>query len=281
MQQPLQPGQLLGGYALWRVIGQGEQSTVYLAEHTQTRQVVALKAVVLPTGEGQAAAAAAFILSAQVAAQLVHPGIVHVLQAGTDAGVAWLAMEAVPGSQLARYTQPARLLPEALVLQVATPIAQALAYSHEQGVVHRDLKPANVLVDLPTHTVKLADFGLAHFNGAARTGTGVVLGTPAYQAPEQLAGNPATAAGDLYALGVMLYQLLAGALPHESHSMGELLRRVAQRAAPDLRARVPGIRPALADMVSRLLERKPAARPASAAAVAAELAALATMAQTR
>ena len=274
MHDALNSGSVVGGYRLLRPLGRGAQSTVYLAESVATAMPVALKVVALPaTGEG--AARAAFLRGAETARRLVHPGIVALYGAGIDGKLAWLAMEPVPGGDIERYTLARRLLPLPLVLAIGRRVAEALAYAHHQGVVHRDLKPANVLVDWPSDTVKLADLGLAREDDASRTATGLVPGTPAYMAPEQLAGGVPTAATDLYALGVMLFQLLAGRLPHEGATMGELLRQVVSEPAPDLRALQTGTPPALAELVTRLLAKRAALRPADAQAVAAALAACA------
>ena len=109
----------------------------------------------------------------------------------------------------------------------------------DQGVVHRDIKPGNVMLDLAAGIVKLTDFGIAGLADMSRTRTGVVLGTPVYMAPEQLAGAGADARSDLYSLGVLLFQLLTGRLPHEHASLGELLRQVAREPAPDVRTLRP------------------------------------------
>jgi serine/threonine-protein kinase len=268
-------GNEIAGYRLLRLIGQGAHGAVYLAHEPATAATVALKLVTLPAGSGAALARENFLRSAAIARRLVHPDIVAQHAAGVDGTVAWLAMEPVPGSDLVRYTSPARLLPEPLVLQVAQRVAQALAYAHGQGVVHRDLKPANVLVHWPGDVVKLADFGLARAAEAANTGTGIVLGSPAYMAPEQLAGGMPTPRSDFYALGVMLFQLLTGRLPHEAETMGELLRRVAYDAAPDLQALRPALPAPLVALVARLLAKQAADRPGDGELLAAELAVLA------
>jgi serine/threonine-protein kinase len=140
--------------------------------------------------------------------------------------------------------------------------------------VHRDVKPANVLVDWPRDAVKLADFGLARADDGVQTGTGIVLGTPAYMAPEQLAGAVPTPRSDLYAVGVMLYELLAGRLPYEGASMGEWLRHVADEAVPDLRRLRPDLPEGVAALCTRLLAKRPADRPADGDAIARELTAL-------
>jgi serine/threonine-protein kinase len=261
----------VAGWRLLRLIGQGTHGAVYLAEAVGTGQTVALKLVPLSVAGEAARAREAFLRAADIGRRLVHPNIVVQHAAGVDGATGWLAMEPVPGSDLARYTASSRLLPEALVLQVAERLALALAHAHSQGVVHRDLKPANVLVHWPSHTVKLADFGLARAQDAAQTGTGIVPGTPAYMAPEQLAGQLPTPATDLYALGVLLFQLLSGRLPHEATSMGELLRQVAAGVPRNLHTLVPALPPSVCVLVARLLAKNPAERPADGDTLAVEL----------
>jgi serine/threonine protein kinase len=175
-----------------------------------------------------------------------HPDIVTVHDSRRNRTVQlWLAMERVRGVDLSRYTQRHLLLPENLVLRIGARVGAALAHAHAQGVVHRDLKPANVLVNLAAGQVKLTDFGVARQEDAALTRTGMTLGTPAYMAPEQLAGAPASPATDTYALGVMLFELLAGRRPHQAATLGDLLQATAQqppaalsRLRPDLPATV-------------------------------------------
>lgn len=271
----LPAGREFAGWRLLRLIGQGANGSVYLAEGPGHEGQVALKLVALDASGGVEAAHRSFLSSAAISRGLTHRGIVRLLDAGAIGTTGWVAMEAVPGCDLTRYTSPARLLPEPVVVRLAARVAQALSHAHRQGVVHRDLKPANVMVDWPSDTVKLTDFGLARTVDAAQTGTGVVLGSPAYMAPEQLAGNVPTVQTDLYALGVMLFQLLAGRLPHEAASMGELLRQVASVPAPDLRTLNPRISPAVAQLVARLLARRSHERPADAAEVAQRLVAIA------
>ncbi len=272
-------GQRFGPYRTERLLGQGSVGAVYLAEGAPGTPPVALKVFSqAELGDGDAAGAEArdrFVAEARVLSGVTHPDIVAVLAAGEQLGRRWLAMELVPGVSLERYTRPARLLPEPVALAVAARVAGALAFAHRAGIVHRDVKPANVLVHWPSDTVKLADFGLARLADAERTRTGLVLGSPAYMAPELLAGAEPTPASDLYALGVTLFQLLSGRLPHDSASMGELLRQVASEPAPDLRTLRPELPGALAALVARLLAKRRADRPADGDALAAELRALA------
>jgi serine/threonine-protein kinase len=264
----------IAGYRLLRRIGQGTHGTVHLARHEHSGQTVALKLVPLSSGSGASAAREAFLLSVETGRQLLHPGIVELYAGGIEGRTGWLAMEPVPGTDLGRYTHAARLLPEPLVLQIARRVAQALAYAHRQSVVHRDVKPANVLVDWTTDQCKLADFGLARAANALRTGTGIVPGSPAYMAPELLAGGVPTPQSDFYAVGVMIFEMLVGRLPHAGASMGELLRQVASEPAPDLSRVKPGLPPALGRLTARLLAKRAAERPADGDALAEELSAV-------
>ncbi|MBU6258368.1 MAG: serine/threonine protein kinase [Burkholderiales bacterium] len=264
-------GSVVGGYRLLRPLGAGEHGAVFLAAAADGW--VALKLVPLPPDRAHPARAA-FLHGAEVARGLVHPGIVGLAAAGIEGEVGWLALEPVPGGDLLRYTRASRLLPVPVVLRLGERVAQALAYAHERGVVHRDIKPANVLVDWATDLVKVADFGLARSTTSPRTETGVVLGSPAYMAPELLAGEAPTPASDLYALGAMLFQLLSASLPHEGATMGELLRRVAQSAAPDLASLRPELPPRLSALVAAMLAKRTAERPAQARQIAQDLAAL-------
>jgi len=263
------PGQTIAGWRLVRRLGQGAHGTVHVAARIGSDEAFALKLVALPAGD--ATAREQFLRQARAVARLAHADIVALLDSGIDGTIGWLAMELVPGTDLMRYTEPARLLPEPLVLRVGERIARALAHAHALGFVHRDIKPANVLVHWPSDTVKLADLGLARASDAAATRTGVVPGTPAYMAPEQLTGALPDARADLYALGVTLYQLLTGRLPHNATTMGRLLSSVAQHPAPRLAALRPDLPAALDELLARLLERQPARREAHAIATAQAL----------
>jgi len=268
----------LGPYRLVRPLGRGSMGVVHLAIDSRTQQPRALK--VLSLGHGMSPAEYAqvqqrFMGEAQAARRLSHPDIVTVFEAGEQEGTAWLAMELLGGCDLGRYTHMSRLLPEPVVLHMLARLARALAHAHALGVVHRDIKPGNVMLDLPAGRVKLTDFGIAGLGDLSRTRTGVVLGTPFYMAPEQLAGAPADARSDLYSLGVLLYQLLTGRLPHEHASLGELLRAVAREPAPDLRSLRPDLSPQLAAVVAQALHKQPGQRQADADCLANELSALA------
>lgn len=269
----LESGAMLGGFRIERLIARGATGTLYAAFDAMHPVPLALKTVRLPAPDepGAAEARDRFLREAQSAARLRHPDIVQVHGAGEARGLGFIVMELLAGTDLSRYTRPARLLPEPVVLRIGARIAEALAYAHGEGVLHRDVKPANVMVHLPTHQVKLTDFGAAGLADAARTRTGFMLGTPAFMAPEQLAGAAADARSDLYSLGAMLFQLLTGRLPYQGSSMGELLREIASAPPLDLRAVRPDLPPALADVLALALEKRPQTRYADGRQFAQDL----------
>ncbi len=273
MHAGLGPGRVVAGHRLLRPLGSGVQSQVFLAERLADGRELALKLSALGPADrdgGHAAAGTAFLQAAALARSLRHPHIVEVLDAGIEGPLAWLSMEALPGGDLLPFTAAAPRPTAVQVLGWAHELALALSHAHRHGVVHRDLKPGNVLLDAAGH-VKLADFGLARSAGAMHTGTGIVPGTPVYMAPELLAGAVPSAASDLYALGVLLFELLTGRRPHAAPTMGALLRQVAQQPPPDLLALRPGLPAPLATLVARLLAKQPRERCADAAGLAAEL----------
>lgn len=271
MRAGLLSGAEISGYRLLRPLGHGTQSKVFLAEHLSSGQLVALKVARLGGTPSGADSARAFLQSAQLARSLVHPNIVAIHDAGQEGSWVWLSMEAVAGTDLSGYTHAPKLLPELLTLRVVEQVASALDCAHRQGIVHRDVKPANVLLDWASQAIKLTDFGLAGVNGISNTGTGIVLGTPAYMAPEQLAGGLPSVATDLYAVGVLLFELLAGQLPYTGNNMGELLKQVALLPAPGLRTFRPDLPMVLADLIAQLLAKTPLTRPQDGAALAQAL----------
>jgi serine/threonine-protein kinase len=276
--EPLQEGQRFAGCIVARRLGRGAGSVVYAAFDDRADAWRALKLLLPAPGMDPALAAEArarLLREQGVAARLQHPGIVRLHDCGEAGGVAWLTMELLPGADLTRYTRAARRLPVPVVARLGARLADALAHAHAAGVVHRDLKPANVMVDWASDRVVITDFGLARSADSEGTRTGLVLGSPGYMAPELLAGAAPQASSDLYALGVLLFELLAARLPFEAEGLGALLRQVAGSPAPDLRHCVPPPHDAalapLAALVASLLAKTPAQRPANAAGVASAL----------
>lgn len=267
-------------YHLGSRLGEGGGSQVFEADDLRTGHQVAIKLIQLPADmpAGQRLEWTTRLhREAELARKLDHPDIVAVYESGLQGQHAWLVMERIRGVDLSRYTQRHLLLPENLVLRIGARVAAALAHAHAHGVVHRDLKPANVLVNLATGVVKLADFGVARADDANLTRTGMTLGTPAYMAPEQLAGAPASAATDTYALGVMLFELLSGRRPHQAATLGELLQATANQPPAALTSLRPDLPAPVVSAIEQLLARQPADRPARLDAWAASVAGLAAV----
>ncbi len=273
----LATGTRLGGVRIERLLTRSAMGALYLAFDEADGAPLAVKGVALgqPGDPALAGAQGRFQHETLSAIRLRHPGIVVTHGAVLEGGMGYIAMELLTGSDLGRYTRPSRLLPEALALDIAARVAEALAFAHRAGVVHRDVKPANVMYDPATGSVKLTDFGLARAVDAEATRSGVLLGSPAYMAPEMLAGARADAAGDLYSLGVLLFELLTGRLPFEADTMGALLRAMATQAPQTvrmLRPDLPAVQAAALDAVlAPVLARSPAERQRDGDAWAASL----------
>ena len=173
---------------------------------------------------------------------------------------------------LTRHINPSLRLSDGAAVAIGERVARALGHAHRKAVVHRDIKPDNILVDPSASVVKVADFGVARVEDASATQTGVVLGTPAYMAPEQLAGAPANPHADLYSLGIVLFELLSLHRPIEAPNLGQWLRRISQEPATPLQAYRPDLKGPMCELVDQLLQREPAQRPASCDEVADRLA---------
>jgi eukaryotic-like serine/threonine-protein kinase len=268
----------LGRYRIEHEIGRGSMGAVYLGREPANGRAVAIKTLALAhefDGDALAEVRARFFREAETAKRLQHPGIVQVFEAGEDEGLAFIAMEFVDGHDLSRHAASGALLPVPVVLRTIARVALALAHAHREGVVHRDVKPANVMVDAASGAVKVADFGIASVADAARTRTGLVLGTPSFMSPEQIAGRRLDGRSDLYSLGVVLFQLLTGALPHRSESMAELMRQIVNDPAPDVRTLRADLPEALANVVALALEKRAVLRYANGQQLADDLAAVA------
>lgn len=264
----------LGRYEIDKTLGKGAMGMVYQGRDPRIGRTVAIKTLALGEafdGPALDEARARFFREAESAGRLAHPHIVTIYDAGEEQDLAYIAMELLQGRDLTDHTQPGRLLPVAQVLQIGARVAQALAYAHRQQVVHRDIKPANIMWQPEGDVVKVTDFGIARITDATRTRTGMVLGTPSFMAPEQIAGRHVDGRSDLYALGVTLFQLLTGQLPFQGESLAELMYKVTNETAPDLRSLRPDLPEALARAVARALAKSPQDRYQDGDALAADL----------
>jgi len=275
--QPGSEGELtqtLGKYTLGALLGQGGMGAVYRSHHPLLNRPVAIK-VMLVNIAADPQAHQRFLREAQVVAVLSHPNIVNIFDVDVQDGQPYIVMDFAPGGSLAARLQAGPIMLEE-TLRLAIPLADALAYAHGQGLIHRDLKPANVLLR-PDGSPVLADFGLARpiigDSAAQITATGAVMGTLAYMAPEQFSARPADARSDLYAFGVMLYEMLTGRVPFEGDSAPIMYGHLQQPPPPPRRLN-PALPDAIEQLILRLLEKNPDMRPQSAAELAAQLRAL-------
>jgi len=255
-------------------LGRGSMGVVYLATDLKTSLQVALKVLALQrefSPEDLADVRRRFLREAAAAGHLQHADILRVLDAGEAGEDAWIVMEYVRGQDLSHFTRPGALLAPAAALRLGIRLARALDYAHRHGVVHRDIKPANVMFDPSSGALRVMDFGIARIADGSRTRTGLVLGTPSFMSPEQLAGLKVDGRSDLYSLGVMLYQLLTGQLPHQSNSMAKLMYSIANQEPPDVRHYRPELPETLAMVLALALEKRPELRYASGEQMAADL----------
>ena len=274
LDQPGVAQPMLGRYRVEKELGKGAMGVVYQGRDPTIGRMVAIKTLALSAefeGAELDEARQRFFREAETAGRLQHPGIVTIFDAGEEHDLAYIAMEFLHGHDLQQHTRSGQLLDPAQVLRIGRQVALALDHAHRQGVVHRDIKPANVMLDPDTGAVKVTDFGIARITDSTRTKTGVVLGTPSFMAPEQLAGARVDGRADLYALGVMLYQLLTGELPLRGESLSALMYQIANVEPPELRLLCPDAPAELAALLRRLLAKQPQDRPDSGAEVAAVL----------
>ena len=254
---------MLGRYQVEKELGKGAMGVVYLGKDPKIGRVVAIKTMALSqefAGEELADARERFFREAETAGRLQHQNIVTIFDAGEEHDLAFIAMEFLKGRDLADFCKSDHLLPVSTVLSIVARVAEALDYAHKQNVVHRDIKPANIMYEADSDTVKVTDFGIARITDSSKTKTGLVLGTPSFMSPEQLAGKKVDGRSDLYSLGVMLYQMLCGVLPFRGDSMSELMFKIANDEAADIRIVRPELSPAVADIVARALSKRPETR---------------------
>jgi serine/threonine-protein kinase len=169
-------------------------------------------------------------------------------------------MEFLKGKDLVSYTKPANLLPLDKTLDITARVADALGYAHSLHVVHRDIKPANIMYDPESGAVKVTDFGIARITDSSKTKTGMVLGTPSYMSPEQLAGAKIEGTSDLFSLGASLYQMVCGKLPFEGDSMAQLMFRIANEPHADILGVRPDVPPCVVEIINKALAKNVAER---------------------
>ncbi len=263
-----------GRYELIRELGRGSMGTVYLGRDPKINREVAIKTMAYEdVDDGDLAQVKArFFREAEAAGKLSHPNIVAVYDVGEEHDMAYIAMELLSGEDLTFHCKPDNLLPTARAVAIIADVALALDYAHGQGVIHRDIKPANIMM-LEDGRIKVADFGIAQVVDAARTRSSVVLGTPNYMSPEQVAGKSLDGRSDLFSLGVVFYELLAGAKPFKGDTVSAILYAVSRQAHTPLSQVRPDVPACCEEIVNKLLAKGVTKRYRSANAVSEALAA--------
>ena len=256
-------------YRILRRIGSGGMADVYCAEDTHLGRQVALKVLHRRFAQDQEFVER-FRREASAAAGLQHPNVVGVFDRGRHDGTYYIAMEHLPGRTLKEIVAEEAPLAQERVVDMGVQILQAAGFAHRHGVIHRDFKPHNVIVDDRAHA-KVTDFGIARAGASEMTETGSIMGTAQYLSPEQAQGHAVTATSDLYSIGVMLYEMLAGRLPFEGDSAVSIaLKHLSEPPAPISQLR-PDLHPALESVVMAALAKDPARRWQSAEDFAAAL----------
>jgi eukaryotic-like serine/threonine-protein kinase len=258
-----------GRYRVLRRIGSGGMADVYCAEDTHLGRQVAIKVLHRRFAQDQEFVER-FRREAKSAAGLNHPNVVGVFDRGEHEGTYYIAMELLEGQTLKDIVAAEAPLPQGRVIDLGLQILQAAGFAHSHGVIHRDFKPHNVIVDQTGHA-KVTDFGIARAGASEMTETGSIMGTAQYLSPEQAQGHAVTATSDIYSIGVMLYEMLAGRLPFEGDSaVAVALKHLSEPPAPISQWR-PDVHPALEAVVMAALAKDPAQRWQSAQDLAAGL----------
>jgi serine/threonine-protein kinase len=257
-----------GRYRIISILGKGGMGEVYRADDLTLGQSVALKFLPESLAENPDALNR-FRNEVRIARQVSHPNVCRVHDVGEVDGQLFLSMEYVDGEDLASLLRRIGRLPEDKALEIARKLCAGLAAAHEKGVLHRDLKPANVMLDARGQ-VLLTDFGLAGVADAIY-GDEIRSGTPAYMSPEQLAGKEVTVRSDIYALGLVLYELFTGKRPFEGSSLNELLEAQRANTPPSISSLVRDLDPSVERIIARCLDPEASRRPSSAITVAAAL----------
>ena len=263
--------QRFGRYRVIDELGKGAMGVVYRAEDPELGRKVAIKTIALTGTSGEMdTIQARFRQEARAAGSASHPAIVTIYDVGREGDLAFIAMELVEGTELRRLIRDGSLTP-VQSLEIAALVADGLAYAHERGVIHRDIKPGNIMV-LPDGRVKIMDFGIARLQQPdVKTQSGVLLGSPQYMAPEQVAGQAIDGRADIFSLGVVLYEMLTGVKPFDAADLTQLLFWVVNlphKPPSERNASLPSV---IDYVIARALKKEPNERYATAAELAHDL----------
>jgi len=260
-----------GRFEVIDVLGRGAMGVVYRARDSALGRTVAIKTISL-TGSAQERDLheARFMQEARAAGSISHPSIITIYDVGREGDTAFIAMELLEGRDLRELIGTVSLTPTHSV-SIAAAVAEGLAFAHERGIVHRDVKPGNIMV-LADGRVKIMDFGIAHVHEpTVKTQTGVLLGSPQYMSPEQIAGQAIDHRADIFALGLVLYEMLTGVRPFQGEDIPELMFKVANLSATPPSHLAPDLPPVIDFIIARALKKRADERYATAADMAKDL----------
>ena len=262
----------LGRYEILAELGQGSMGVVYMARDPVLDRVVAIKTINLNLPKDELAEyEARFYQEARAAGGLNHPNIVTIYDIGKSERVAYMAMELLEGDELRAILSAGQPLPAVQALDVASQVAEGLSYAHDRHIVHRDIKPANIMV-VRDGLAKITDFGIARMRtNDVKTMTGMILGSPKYMSPEQVAGKRADHRSDLFSLGVVLHEMLTGQAPFHADSVHGTMYQVLNTTPPAPSLRIPDL-PEIVDLiVAKALAKNVEERYQSAGDIASDL----------
>ena len=262
----------LGRYEIVAELGKGAMGVVYRARDPLLDRTVAIKTVNMSLDESEMAEyEARFYQEAKAAGGLNHPNVVTIYDIGKSGNVVFMAMEYLEGRELRTFVAAGSPLAPGRAVEIAAQVADGLAYAHSHGVVHRDVKPANIMI-LASGFAKITDFGIARLRTAGvQTQTGVVLGSPRYMSPEQVAGKRAEPRSDVFSLGVILYEMLTGKAPFTGEDVTSIMFQILNFVPPPPSTVNPSIPPVLDFIVAKALAKATGDRYADAAEFARDL----------
>lgn len=268
------PGARIDHYEIIRILGQGGMNRVYLARDINNQQEVVLK---FPNEDliGNVGVFERYKREAEIGSRLNHPYVQHLLNVGEERQDHYLVIEYVQGKTLRQVLEEhaPNPLPQKEAIRIILQICDALAYCHEHGVYHRDIKPENIMI-LDDNNVKIIDFGVALLEGARRVtwrGLSGTVGTPDYMSPEQLRGERGMAGSDIYAVGMILYEMLCGRTPFEGENVFAVMNQHVSQDPPSILKYNPDLSPELATVVMRAIRRDASKRYASIEEMAHDL----------
>lgn len=267
------PPSTLGRYKVLKELGRGSMGVVYLGKDPTIQRFVAIKTMRLDEIDDAGTlqdVKARFFREAESTGRLSHPNIVTIFDAGEEDDLGYIAMELLQGTTLKQWSRKPNLLPLEKVIPLLATVADAMDYAHQQGVVHRDIKPANIMLTSEA-VVKIMDFGIAKMATSSKTQTNIVMGTPTYMSPEQIAGKKVDGRSDIFSLAVVMFELLTGRPPFSADNVSALLFAIAHTPHVSVRAIRPDLPPLVKNVLDRALQKDPVLRYRRAGEFAIEL----------